>query len=406
MLDLVLFASHELGISGDRDLASLFGVSTETIANWRTGAVKELKGQTLAAVKRGLQTRFAMLRERAAAEEAAYALGLCPIEIEDGSDPAAIQRQFRDRVHYDYLGHRFLYFDPQGALAWEMLIKQGYDQDRWLRGVEKCLSDWMSTKKDRHGKPQGPLAQLAGVGRPGKRSGMDVVSLGPGEGGKEQRVLDALLDTSTADARFPWLSVCLVDVSIPLLLEAARGCRRVLDGSAQESVLLPVCGDFEEGALRFIERLPTARHEGEGARLVLMLGNTFGNLRNEEAFVRRKLWTMTRPGDFVWLEVGLRPLRISEDPLSRFTDGERAATSAESSRRRLLLGPYRRWEAAAGRSPKAKLEMRVWTREEDESCQIPGSINFCHDLLIAEEERACTMLYSRRYKPRGVEALA
>jgi hypothetical protein len=28
---------------------------------------------------------------------------------------------------------------------------------------------------------------------------------------------------------------------------------------------------------------------------------------------------------------------------------------------------------------------------------VPGSCNFCHDLIIKEERRVCTMLYSRRY---------
>jgi hypothetical protein len=28
---------------------------------------------------------------------------------------------------------------------------------------------------------------------------------------------------------------------------------------------------------------------------------------------------------------------------------------------------------------------------------VPGSYNFCHDLVIVDESRVCTMLYSRRY---------
>jgi hypothetical protein len=42
--------------------------------------------------------------------------------------------------------------------------------------------------------------------------------------------------------------------------------------------------------------------------------------------------------------------------------------------------------------------MRIWMREDDDSARVPGSINFCHDLVLQEERRACTMLYSRRYK--------
>ncbi len=41
--------------------------------------------------------------------------------------------------------------------------------------------------------------------------------------------------------------------------------------------------------------------------------------------------------------------------------------------------------------------MRVWAREDDESCRVPGALNFCHDLVLKDERRVITMLYSRRY---------
>jgi hypothetical protein len=79
------------------------------------------------------------------------------------------------------------------------------------------------------------------------------------------------------------------------------------------------------------------------------------------------------------------------------TLGDRSAeTAAEANRRLLLEGPYRRWEAATGRSP-ADLDLRVWLRQDDDSARVPESINFCHDLVIKDERRVCTMLYSRRY---------
>ena len=72
-------------------------------------------------------------------------------------------------------------------------------------------------------------------------------------------------------------------------------------------------------------------------------------------------------------------------------------TATETNRRLLLEGPYRRFEAAMGRPPST-LNMRIWTRENDEACRVPGAINFCHDLRIENENRSCTMLYSRRYQ--------
>jgi hypothetical protein len=75
----------------------------------------------------------------------------------------------------------------------------------------------------------------------------------------------------------------------------------------------------------------------------------------------------------------------------------REETAAEANRRLLLEGPYRRWEVALGRKPH-EVSTRVWVREDDEASRIPGSCNFCHDLVLEEEKRTCTMLYSRRYR--------
>jgi hypothetical protein len=51
---------------------------------------------------------------------------------------------------------------------------------------------------------------------------------------------------------------------------------------------------------------------------------------------------------------------------------------------------------ASGRAA-GDLDLRIRVREGDGSSRVPGSYNFCHDLLIRDEGRAVTMLYSRRY---------
>jgi len=156
--------------------------------------------------------------------------------------------------------------------------------------------------------------------------------------------------------------------------------------------------DFEEGPLSFMNNLRTSQPIGDdGLRLILILGNVFGNLRDEETFVRKKLWKMIRKGDLVWLEVGLRPADISSDPLYTLTLPNRAESASEANRRLLLEGPYRRYAAAIGRKSPS-VTTRVWLREDDDSARIPGSVNFCHDLHIEEEGRVVTMLYSRRYE--------
>ena len=403
VVELLLAMAERLGVAEDRDLAALAGVGVETVANWRSGSVRELKPQKLAAVIRGLEARIESVQERAGAIEVDPSLGLVSIEVEEESSPAALQRQLRDRIHYDYLGHRFLYFEPQGALAWENLIRDGYEQDRWLAGVDECAKAWLDTSRDARGGCKGPIATALGFGRKTKTRGLDVISFGPGEGGKEVRVLEQVLELEAGDGlSLPFLSVALCDVSIALLLRAATDTRRCVLAAGSHANVMPFCSDFEEGPLAFVHRLPTDRAPAEeGLRLVLILGNVLGNLRDEGMFVRQKLLEIVRPGDLVWLEVGIRPDRIQADPLFTLTLPDREETAAEANRRLLLEGPFRRWEAARGRKP-SQLEMRVWVREDDESSRVPGSYNFCHDLVLREEDRTITMLYSRRYQIEGL----
>ncbi len=116
---------------------------------------------------------------------------------------------------YDYIGHRFLYFDPQGALAWESLIKLGYDQDRWLAGVDTCAAQWLDPKKSSDGQDRGPLAQALGLDRRGREKGLELISLGPGEGEKEIAILRRVLRLEQESGQqLKSLSYAPIDVSI------------------------------------------------------------------------------------------------------------------------------------------------------------------------------------------------
>jgi len=402
LIDLFLHVAAELGFTTDRDIAGLAECSVENVANWKAGSVHELKLGTLRTIKENLARHLGALSAESGLVSRGLDGSLSPIEIEPGASPAELQKQFRDSVTYDYLGHRFLYYEPMGALAWENLIKRGYDQDAWLRSTERCADQWLDPTRTSEGSSKGPIAEALGLGRRAMKRGLDVVSLGPGEGSKEAVVLRAILGAiAGVEDRPSWLRYAPVDVSISLLLEAASAARTIIEkGPKVTPTRLQVkayCADFEEGPLRFVSHLPTSTNtEQAGLRLILMLGNTFGNLHNEESFVRQKMWTLARKGDLVWLEVGLRLDPIEADPLFRMTTGQREEGAAEANRRLLLEGPFRRWESAQGRMP-TPLDLRVWVREDDETARVPGSLNFCHDLVIKDERRVCTMLYSRRY---------
>jgi hypothetical protein len=347
LMDLFFHVAELLGVGNDRDLASLADVGPENVGNWRAGAVREFKPQKLEAVKKNLATHVSMLRAQAAQAE-----GLHPLEIEEGASPSDLHREFRDRVSFDYLGHRFLYFEAQGALAWESLIRAGYGQSAWLDGAADAARRWTEPRREGNGRSRGPLAHALGFDRRATPRGLVVVALGCGDGAKEGGVVERLLALEAeTDRRLAWLTYAPVDVSIPLLLQAARVTRDLFArGDAPGRAVLPFCADFEEGRLGFVRRLPTqTRGADEGLRLVVMLGNVFGNLRDEEEFVRQKPWALTRPGDLVWLEVGLRSM----------TRPDQAQTAAEASRRLLLEGPYRRWEGRAASRSRGPIASRT-----------------------------------------------
>lgn len=390
LVDFLFVVAESLGLTSDREIATLADVSPENVANWRNGGVKEFKLQTLETLKTRVSQRVSALRGLARDGAQHRKAGLFSLEIEEGSGPTDLQRQLRDGFAYDYLGHRFLYFDPQGALAWETLIGAGYDQDTWLRGVDECAVDWLGLGPKTEGRA--PLAEAMGLARKGTVRALDIVSLGPGEGSKEARLLSRIRE-ALGPRTFPSLVYAPVDVSIPLLMKATRLAH---DVGWSDCHVMPFCADFEEGRLAFNDRLPSTEKARDTLRLVLLLGNTFGNLRDEGAFVRQRLWPITQPGDLVWVEAALRPERIEDDPLFRMTLSDIEGGAYESSRKRLLEGPYRRWEANLGRRP-SDIDLRIWLRVDDETCRVPDSVNFCHDLVLREERRSVTMLYSRRY---------
>ncbi|MCC6623982.1 MAG: L-histidine N(alpha)-methyltransferase [Deltaproteobacteria bacterium] len=396
-IDLFLTVAEALGVTSDREVAALADVVADNVPNWRTGHVREFKVQTLEAIKASLVARVQALAREADRSREAVKSGLQPLVIESGSAPDDLHKEFRERVAFDYLGHRFLYYEPQGALAWRNLIRAGYDQDAWLAGTRAAARDWLQRSKDNAGRLKGPIAHALALDRRVTPKGLDVVALGCGDGSKEAVILRELAEAG--GELIDGMAYVPVDVSIPLLLEAANAGREVVHARVQ-----PVCADFEEGPLTFASGLPSAMRPPDRAlRLVLLLGNTFGNLRDEDAFVRHKLSRLVRSGDLVWLEVALRVEPLSDDPLMRMVEQKQAETAAEANRRLLIEGPFRRWEAAAGRPP-ARVDLRVIVRQDDDASRVPGSCNFCHDLLMADERRACTMLFSRRYALDGLTA--
>ena len=103
---------------------------------------------------------------------------------------------------------------------------------------------------------------------------------------------------------------------------------------------------------------------------------------------------MLRPGDLLWLEVGVRQAQIEDDSLYALSKGGLGDTQ-ETVRRALVEGPHRRFRASVGSALESN--MRIIPRDGGATCEVPRSYNFVHDVDINASGQRCSVLYSRRY---------
>ena len=106
-------------------------------------------------------------------------------------------------------------------------------------------------------------------------------------------------------------------------------------GGLDNFAVLPFCADFEEGELAFAQRLPTA--ENDGVRLVLLLGNVFGNViarqghHNKSAIACQGQWPTAK----TWLQVNRKCAWAAAT--RRFRSSCHASTRTLATRRPCLV---------------------------------------------------------------------
>lgn len=388
VFDLILGLLELHGFHTNEAQASICGVTPTTIQNWKTGKVKALNRGKLEEVI----ARIHFLSKRRGVDLVGEP-SLCPIVIEDGAGPEDLERQLHEKWDSVYLGHKFLYYHPAGAMAWIKLLETGYGATLLSKGFVAAMSSALDAAT------RGEAAKLSTALRwtEGRSCGIDLISLGPGDGAKEARTIDLLIEHSGTNHRLiDWLTYTPVDVSIPLLRLASENARnRIRDRVEAERwphfLVRPSCSDFEDGNIGFASHLSEA---DEDRRLVLFLGGTFGNLKSEAAFVERTLGRLLRSGDLLWLEVGVRQPNIEDDGLYALARGGLGDTQ-ETVRRALVEGPHRRFRASVGAPLDSK--MQIIPRDGGATCDVPRSYNFVHDVDINPSGQRCSVLYSRRY---------
>jgi hypothetical protein len=388
VFDLIFGLLELHGFHTNEAQASILGVTATTIHNWKTGKVKALNRGKLEEVIAKLH----FLGKRRGVDLVGEP-SLCPIVIEEGAGPEDLERQLHEKWDSVYLGHKFLYYHPAGAMAWIKLLETGYGSAELSKGFVTALTAALELSSQGSGKLAAALRWSEG-----KSCGIDLISLGPGDGAKEARAIELLIEHSGPNHRLiDWLTYTPVDVSIPLLRLASENARNLIRDRVEAErwphfLVRPSCSDFEEGNIGFASHLSEAQ---EDRRLLLFLGGTFGNLKSETAFIERTLGRLLRPGDLLWLEVGVRQPRIEDDSLHALAKGGLGDTQ-ETVRRALVEGPHRRFRASVG--SQLTSNMRIIPRDGGVTCEVPRSYNFVHDVDINASGQRCSVLYSRRYE--------
>ncbi|MCA9699920.1 MAG: hypothetical protein KC431_20510, partial [Myxococcales bacterium] len=224
VFDLIIGLLEHHGFHTNEAQASIFGVTTTTIQNWKTGKVKTLNRGKLEEVIE----RIYFLSKRRGVDLVGEP-SLCPIVIEEGAGPEDLERELREKWDSVYLGHKFLYYHPAGAMAWTKLLETGYGNELLIRGFAQAFEAALTTRKQGLA-AAGVATNLADVLRWNEGScGVDFISLGPGDGVKEVRAIAALIRRAGPEQRLiNWLTYTPVDVSIPLLRMASEKARNLI----------------------------------------------------------------------------------------------------------------------------------------------------------------------------------
>lgn len=239
----------------------------------------------------------------------------------------------------DDLGRVSFLIDPSMYAAGNAVPQEVYaDLDRVVRTDLRhhysgpvCAQRWLDVCDDPAyghrgliafvGESCPPIAAALRADRPGV-SGVAVVSLGPGDGSLDERLLAGL------DGELGVVSYAGFDFSFELLRRAVH--RFAADGRAGGRFpITVVCGDF-------MHAVPVAGPAADGgARLFTLTGLTIGNYR--EDVLLGQLYGMMRAGDYLLLDARLH--RQASGPVEPTASRAILASYDRESVRRFVFGP-------------------------------------------------------------------
>lgn len=264
-----------------------------------------------------------------------------------------------------HIDDTFKYLDPIGASQFQALHQQQDFADEVFSVPIRDIADVVSP--------------LLGDGS------IDVLGLGVGTGDHEIK-LATKLAKHHADLR-----LLLLDVSLPLLAEAAQNAMKHIPRGRNIPVV-GILGNFHQlPSYSFLES------EGPRKHLVTMFGYTFGNLDNEVRFVSNSL-SWLAPGDLLLLDIDCAMAPASDPALIMKKD--RALGSPPSwlgQVEEFLTGPI--WRYGTGiRSVEVNRTLDL------HSSPVPGSYAIDIRALVESStgRKEFSVGYTKRYELNGL----
>lgn len=234
-----------------------------------------------------------------------------------------------------------------------------------------------------------PIRDIAAeVGRLVGETPLDLLGLGVGSGDHEVKLATKL-------GKHPDMRLLMLDISLPLLAEAAQNAIKRLP-PARKIPVLCILGNFHQlPAYSFLESQGPRRH------LVTMFGYTFGNLENEVRFVRNSLSWLSN-GDLLLLDVDCAVAPASDSALIMKRDRALSKESAPSwvgLVEEFLTGPI--WRYGSG-------IRNVTTTRTLDLHSTPVSDSYAIDIRAQVEttsgRKDFSIGYTKRYDIKGLAA--
>lgn len=295
--------------------------------------------------------------------------------IAPGFDPILNIRELARKLGAQggYIEQSYLYSDPMSAACWLELSAQ---EDYFVAAGQSTPLEQAADYLVRYAK--------------GQYAGLDVIALGCGDGRREVRLVQNLLERDFSGR----IRLYLLDISQPLLGLAHKHATETFLGNRRVTPLAI------QANMHDLPRYTHLLHNPAGdrhLRICLMFGYTFGNLENEVLFVRNSLLGFS-PGDLLVFNVTLASSPVDKPAQIQKTDSLLSGQIAGLWKRRQdewLGGPIRRY------AENVK-SIEIIPQLDTACCTIPGSYAIelrAHVKGYDRSERQFAMMYVKRYHP-------